>query len=142
AALVGLMMLPPIPDTPEDARPWFRRLRDLRDQWLAAGVPPSMLGELSIGMSGDFEVAIEEGSTMGRVGTAIFGSRHVEPCGPGTAYDCNSPSDRVAGPPDQHHAGRHAAGALCQRVAWFRQGRRGDVSAGGRGRLRSSPARE
>jgi len=79
ARIVGLMMLPPIPDTPEDARPWFRRLRDLRDEWLAAGVPPSMLAELSIGMSADFEVAIEEGSTMVRVGTAIFGSRHVEP---------------------------------------------------------------
>jgi PLP dependent protein len=78
ARVVGLMMLPPIPDTPEDARPWFRRLRDLRDQWRAAGVPASMLAELSIGMSGDFEVAIEEGSTMVRVGTAIFGSRHVE----------------------------------------------------------------
>ena len=79
ARVTGLMMLPPIPDTPEDARPWFRRLRALRDQWLAAGVPASMLAELSIGMSGDFEVAIEEGSTMVRVGTAIFGSRHVEP---------------------------------------------------------------
>src|SRR6476469_1615289 len=70
ARIVGLMMLPPIPDTPEDARPWFRRLRDLRDEWLATGVPPSMLAELSIGMSADFEVAIEEGSTMVRVGTA------------------------------------------------------------------------
>jgi PLP dependent protein len=75
ARTVGLMTLPPIPESPEDARPWFRRLRELRDQWLAAGVPPSMLAELSIGMSGDFEVAIEEGSTMVRIGTAIFGSR-------------------------------------------------------------------
>jgi PLP dependent protein len=75
AGIVGLMTLPPIPESPEDARPWFRRLRELRDQWLAAGVPPSMLAELSIGMSGDFEVAIEEGSTMVRIGTAIFGSR-------------------------------------------------------------------
>jgi PLP dependent protein len=73
--VVGLMTLPPIPESPEDARPWFRRLRELRDQWLGAGVPPSMLAELSIGMSGDFEVAIEEGSTMVRIGTAIFGSR-------------------------------------------------------------------
>ena len=79
AALVaGLMTLPPVPDTPEDARPWFRRLRDLRDGWLASGVPASMLRELSMGMSGDFEVAIQEGATMVRVGTAIFGSRHVE----------------------------------------------------------------
>jgi PLP dependent protein len=73
--VVGLMALPPIPESPEDARPWFRRLRELRDEWLAAGVPGSMLAELSMGMSGDFEVAIEEGSTMVRIGTAIFGSR-------------------------------------------------------------------
>jgi uncharacterized pyridoxal phosphate-containing UPF0001 family protein len=76
ARLVGLMTLPPVPDTPEDARPWFRRLRALRDEWLASGVPGAMLRELSMGMSGDFEVAIQEGATMVRVGTAIFGSRH------------------------------------------------------------------
>jgi len=75
ATVVGLMTLPPVPDTPEDARPFFRRLRQLRDEWLAAGVPASMLRELSMGMSGDFEVAIEEGATIVRVGTAIFGSR-------------------------------------------------------------------
>ena len=75
ARVVGLMTLPPIPDTPEDARPWFRRLRDLRDGWLAAGVPSGMLRELSMGMSGDFEVAVQEGATIIRVGTAIFGSR-------------------------------------------------------------------
>ena len=73
--VAGLMTLPPIPESPEDARPWFRRLRELRDEWSAAGVPRSMLAELSMGMSGDFEVAIEEGSTMVRIGTAIFGSR-------------------------------------------------------------------
>jgi pyridoxal phosphate enzyme (YggS family) len=78
ARIVGLMTLPPIPDTPEDARPWFRQLRHLRDEWLASGVPAPMLRELSMGMSGDFEVAIQEGATMVRVGTAIFGSRHVE----------------------------------------------------------------
>ena len=78
ATVTGLMTLPPVPDTPEDARPWFRTLRDLRDGWLASGVPASMLRELSMGMSGDFEVAIQEGATMVRVGTAIFGSRHVE----------------------------------------------------------------
>ena len=75
ATVVGLMTLPPVPDTPEDARPFFRRLRDLRDEWLAAGVPASMLRELSMGMSGDYEVAIEEGATIVRVGTAIFGNR-------------------------------------------------------------------
>ena len=78
ARLVGLMTLPPVPDTPEDARPWFRQLRELRDEWQAAGVPAPMLRELSMGMSGDFEVAIQEGATLVRVGTAIFGSRHVE----------------------------------------------------------------
>lgn len=75
ARLVGLMTLPPIPETPEDARPWFRQLRELRDGWLAAGVPAGMLREMSMGMSGDFEVAVQEGATIVRVGTAIFGSR-------------------------------------------------------------------
>ncbi len=75
ARVVGLMTLPPVPQTPEEARPWFRRLRDLRDEWLASGVPAPMLRELSMGMSGDFEVAIQEGATMVRVGTAIFGRR-------------------------------------------------------------------
>ena len=69
------MLLPPAPDTPEDARPWFRKLRELRDEWLAAGVPSAMLAELSMGMSGDYEVAVQEGATMVRVGTAIFGRR-------------------------------------------------------------------
>ena len=78
ATVVGLMTLPPYPETPEDSRPWFRQLRELRDQWQASGVPTSMLRELSMGMSGDFEVAVQEGATIVRVGTAIFGSRHVE----------------------------------------------------------------
>src|SRR5712691_11297405 len=63
----GLMAIPPAVDEPEKARLWFRALRELRD---GAG-----LAELSMGMSGDFEVAIEEGATMVRVGTAIFGER-------------------------------------------------------------------
>jgi pyridoxal phosphate enzyme (YggS family) len=79
ARVVGLMTLPPLPETPEDARPYFARLRELRDGWRASGVPGAMLRELSMGMSGDFEVAVQEGATMVRVGTAIFGSRHVEP---------------------------------------------------------------
>jgi pyridoxal phosphate enzyme (YggS family) len=78
AKVVGLMTLPPVPDTPEDSRRWFRQLRELRDHWQASGVPAPMLRELSMGMSGDFEVAVQEGATMVRVGTAIFGSRHVE----------------------------------------------------------------
>jgi PLP dependent protein len=77
ARVSGLMTLPPVPDTPEDARPWFRRLRDLRDGWAAEGIPADMLRELSMGMSQDFEVGIAEGATIVRVGTAIFGSRHV-----------------------------------------------------------------
>lgn len=75
ARVVGLMTLPPVPETPEDARPWFIRLRELRDGWLASGVPAAMLRELSMGMSADFEVAVQEGATIVRVGTAIFGRR-------------------------------------------------------------------
>ena len=77
ARVTGLMTVPPRPEDPEDARPYFARLRALRDRWRDGGVPASMLRELSMGMSGDFEVAIQEGSTMVRVGTAIFGSRAV-----------------------------------------------------------------
>lgn len=76
ARLVGLMLLPPLVDDAQRARPWFARLRALRDELLAGGVPPERLRELSMGMSHDFEVAIEEGATMVRVGTAIFGERH------------------------------------------------------------------
>lgn len=68
--LTGLMLLPPWLEDPEQVRPWFARLRQFRD---ALAVPA--LRELSMGMSHDFEVAIEEGSTMVRVGTAIFGRR-------------------------------------------------------------------
>jgi pyridoxal phosphate enzyme (YggS family) len=75
ARLVGLMLLPPFFDDPEDARPYFRRLRELRDMLVASGVPQSTLAQLSMGMSHDFEVAIQEGATMVRVGTAIFGER-------------------------------------------------------------------
>ena len=75
ARVVGVMTIPPPAQTPEHARPWFRRLRELRDEWQASGIPTAMLRELSMGMSGDFEVAIQEGATMVRVGTAIFGSR-------------------------------------------------------------------
>lgn len=73
--LAGLMLLPPAVDDPNDARPWFRRLVALRDQLMASGVPAARLAELSMGMSHDFEVAIEEGATIVRVGSAIFGER-------------------------------------------------------------------
>jgi pyridoxal phosphate enzyme (YggS family) len=71
----GLMLLPPAASDPEQARPYFLALRRLRDELLGQGVQPSMLSELSMGMSQDFEVAIEEGATMVRVGSAIFGNR-------------------------------------------------------------------
>jgi PLP dependent protein len=74
-SLIGLMLLPPAVDDPEAARPWFRRLRALRDQLQGEGVSASMLAELSMGMSHDYEIAVEEGATLVRVGTAIFGRR-------------------------------------------------------------------
>jgi PLP dependent protein len=73
--LVGLMLLPPWNENQEETRPWFVRLRKFRDRLVAAGVPAEALRHLSMGMSHDFEAAIEEGATMVRVGTAIFGKR-------------------------------------------------------------------
>jgi PLP dependent protein len=75
AHITGLMMLPPDVEEPEAARPYFRALTDVRDRLLARGVDARMLSELSMGMSHDFEVAVEEGATIVRVGTAIFGGR-------------------------------------------------------------------
>jgi pyridoxal phosphate enzyme (YggS family) len=72
--LVGLMILPPYEEDPESVRPYFRRLRALRDRAGREGLISG--GELSMGMSHDLEVAVEEGATMVRVGTAIFGERH------------------------------------------------------------------
>jgi len=71
----GLMIIPPAVERPEDARPWFQKLRQVRDRLATAGIGHDQLAELSMGMSHDFEVAIEEGATMVRVGTAIFGKR-------------------------------------------------------------------
>jgi hypothetical protein len=76
---VGLMILPPAVDDPDAVRPYFRALRDLRETLLARGIDASMLQELSMGMSHDFEVAIEEGATLVRVGSAIFGERARPP---------------------------------------------------------------
>jgi hypothetical protein len=73
--VAGLMTMPPWAEDPEAARPYFRRLREFRDGLIARGAPADLLRELSMGMSHDFEVAIEEGATMVRVGTAIFGTR-------------------------------------------------------------------
>jgi PLP dependent protein len=72
--LVGLMTVPPANDDPEASRPHFRRLREAGEQLLAAGLLADRLA-LSMGMSHDFEVAIEEGATIVRVGTALFGPR-------------------------------------------------------------------
>jgi PLP dependent protein len=71
----GLMAVPPLTDHPDGARPYFRLLRDLRDSIAARKLPRIRMDVLSLGMSHDFEVAIEEGSTSVRVGTAIFGER-------------------------------------------------------------------
>ena len=71
----GLMALPPFFDQPERARPYFRQMRELLDMLRQESQWPERLAELSMGMSGDFEVAIEEGATLVRIGTALFGSR-------------------------------------------------------------------
>jgi len=74
--LSGLMCVPPCDDDPERSRPWFRGLRSLRDSLAGRlGAGPDVLAGLSMGMSADFEVAIEEGATIVRVGSALFGAR-------------------------------------------------------------------
>ena len=73
--LRGLMTIPPFFEDPEKVRPYFRRLRELAEKIASANWPNVSMAELSMGMSHDFEVAIEEGATMVRVGTAIFGPR-------------------------------------------------------------------
>jgi PLP dependent protein len=83
--IAGLMAIPPPGDSPEDSRPWFRKLRDLRDSLAARPEWQGFPGWLSMGMSDDFEVAIEEGATHVRVGTALFGPRgagRAEPAKP------------------------------------------------------------
>ena len=74
-ALKGLMLLPPWSEDPEETRPWFARLRQFRDRLVQDGAPAAALAQLSMGMSHDYEAAIEEGATIVRVGTAIFGKR-------------------------------------------------------------------
>ena len=71
----GLMTVPPFADEPEAARPFFRQLREIRDRIVSRRLPAVEMNTLSMGMSHDFEVAIEEGATCVRVGTAIFGDR-------------------------------------------------------------------
>ena len=74
-AVRGLMALPPYLDDPQAVRPYFRRLRELAGEMEALGLPGVTMRELSMGMSHDFAVAIEEGATLVRIGTAIFGER-------------------------------------------------------------------
>jgi hypothetical protein len=72
----GLMTMPPFFNAPAKVRPYFAALRNLRDQIQKQAIPNISMEELSMGMTGDFEAAIEEGATMVRIGTAIFGERH------------------------------------------------------------------
>ena len=71
-SLEGLMTMPPYFDSPEMSRPYYIKLRELKERLVREGIP---MRELSMGMSNDFEIAIEEGATYVRVGTAIFGER-------------------------------------------------------------------
>ncbi len=73
--VTGLMTVPPFTGDPEGARPYFRQLRELRGEIARRNLPAVSMDTLSMGMSHDFEVAIEEGSTCIRIGTAIFGTR-------------------------------------------------------------------
>jgi hypothetical protein len=73
--LIGLMTLPPYFENAELVRPYFARLRELRDRFRKQGAFGNAPGELSMGMTHDYEIAIEEGATMVRIGTAIFGER-------------------------------------------------------------------
>jgi pyridoxal phosphate enzyme (YggS family) len=74
-SIKGLMTMPPYFYQPEKVRPYFGALRDLRDRLKEQCIPNLSMDELSMGMTGDFEVAIEEGATIVRIGTAIFGER-------------------------------------------------------------------
>lgn len=73
--MLGLMAIPPFFAKAEEARPQFRKLRELAAEVSALGIPNLEMTHLSMGMSHDFEIAIEEGATLVRIGTAIFGSR-------------------------------------------------------------------
>jgi len=75
AELAGLMTMPPYGEDPEANRPHFARLRGLRDRLVDAGIPAGKMRHLSMGMTRDYEAAVEEGATLVRVGTAIFGAR-------------------------------------------------------------------
>ncbi|WP_456432433.1 YggS family pyridoxal phosphate-dependent enzyme [Thermosulfuriphilus sp.] len=78
-SVCGLMIIPPFRSDPEEVRPFFRRLKELAEEIKRAAIPGIEIKELSMGMSHDFEVAIEEGATIVRLGTAIFGPRPPRP---------------------------------------------------------------
>jgi PLP dependent protein len=73
--LLGMMTMPPFFDDPDRARPYFGRLRELREKLIGSGILTPEMSQLSMGMSGDFEVAVEEGATLVRIGTVLFGPR-------------------------------------------------------------------
>ena len=75
-AVKGLMTMPPYFNAPDKVRPFFRELRELRDRIRVEGIGGVSMDELSMGMTGDFETAIQEGATLVRIGTALFGERH------------------------------------------------------------------
>ena len=77
ARVVGLMTIPPFFEDPEDTRVYFAQLSALRATWLKEGLDPALLRDLSMGMSHDFEIAVQEGATIVRLGTAIFGTRQA-----------------------------------------------------------------
>ncbi len=70
------MAIPPFSDDPEDIRPYFRKVRELKDELNDMNLPTFDIHNLSMGMSGDYEIAIEEGATVVRIGTALFGRRN------------------------------------------------------------------
>jgi len=74
-SLCGLMTIPPFFNSPEKVRPYFKELREVRNHIRGLSIPGISMDELSMGMTGDFEAAIEEGATLVRIGTAIFGER-------------------------------------------------------------------
>jgi pyridoxal phosphate enzyme (YggS family) len=74
-AIKGLMTLPPYFNAPDRVRPYFQALRELRDRIASESLPGIVMDELSMGMTGDFEAAIQEGATLVRIGTALFGER-------------------------------------------------------------------
>ena len=94
----GLMTMPPYFEDPEHARPYFRRLRELRDKINEMRIADCELQDLSMGMSNDFEIAIAEGSTMVRVGSAIFGAREQKASERAILQPQRSPLKRISLP--------------------------------------------